>query len=86
MFIILFIIIQICPFKVVSHDFYERVGVSVRQSVYPSYKQVRIHDRISREHWAGALMEVRLGGLNSAVKKTRDGTTDGPVDRPSYRD
>ena len=42
-------------------------------------KQVRIHDRISRERWAGALMEVRsLFGLNS---KTRDQRTDGPTDR-----
>ena len=40
-------------------------------------KQGRIHGSISRERWAGALMEVRsLFGLNSAVKKTRDGTTD----------
>ena len=23
------------------------------------FEQVRIHDRISRKHWAGALMEVR---------------------------
>ena len=31
-------------------------------------EQVRIHDGISRECWAGALMEVRsLFGLNSAV-------------------
>ena len=33
-------------------------------------KQGRIHDHISRERWAGALMEVRsLFGLNS---ETRD--------------
>ena len=42
-------------------------------------KQVRIHDRISRVRWAGALMEVF--GLNCAVKKTRDGRADGRTDR-----
>ena len=40
-------------------------------------KQDHIHSSISRKRWAGALMELRsLFGMNSAVKKTRDGTTD----------
>ena len=49
--------------------------------------EVCIHDRISRERWAGALMVVRsLFGLNSAVRKKRvmdqrtDGRTNGPTD------
>ena len=40
------------------------------------------HPAISRERWAGALMEVRsLFGLNSAIKKrVTDGPTNGPTD------
>ena len=39
--------------------------------------------RISREHWAGALMEVRsLFGLNS---ETRDQRTHGPTNGPTDR-
>ena len=41
-----------------------------------SNEQVRIHDRISRVRWAGALMEVF--GLKSAVKKRE-------TNRPLYR-
>ena len=46
-------------------------------------KQVRIHDRNIHVRWTGALMEVRsFFCLNSVVKKTRDGPTDGPTDQP----
>ena len=48
---------------------------------FSNKKQVRIHDIISRERWAGALMEVRsLLSLNSAVKKNARPTTDGRTD------
>ena len=52
-------------------------------------EQGRIHGSISRERWAGALMEVKsLFGLNSAVKKkcVTERPTDGPTDGPSYSD
>ena len=45
-------------------------------SIFIILRQVHIHDNLSHVRWAGALMEVRsLFGLNSAVKKTRDGRT-----------
>ena len=59
--------------------------VKYRVTCYATKKNEREQGRIhgSIERWAGALMEVRsLFGLNSAVKKTRDGTTDGQTDRP----
>ena len=45
-------------------------------------EQGRIHDHISRERWAGALMEVRsLFGFNSETRDRRtDGRTNGPTD------
>ena len=47
-------------------------------------KQVRIHDCNSHIRWAGSLMGVKsLFGLNSMVKKTRDGRTDGRTDGPT---
>ena len=48
-----------------------------------STKTSRIHSSISREHWAGALMEVRsLLVMNSMVKKNARGT-DRPTDQPT---
>ena len=47
------------------------------------FKQVRIHNRISRERWAGASMEVRSPFvLNSTIKKKRatNRWTKGPTD------
>ena len=57
--------------------------ISVRDlGKYLSFtEQGCIHGSISRERWAGALMEVRsIFALNSALKKTRDGTTDGTTE------
>ena len=43
-------------------------GVWVAKDKFLSQEQVCIHDRISRERWAGALMEVKsLLSLNSAI-------------------
>ena len=58
----------------------------MQKAIYRQLKlteQGRIHDHISRERWAGALMEVRsLFGLNS---ETGYGRTDRRTDKASYR-
>ena len=60
-------------------------------------KQVRIHDRFSRERWAGALMEVRsLSALNllyfllfvlvgTEPRRMDPRRTDGRTDKAAYR-
>ena len=51
------------------------------------FEQVRIHNRISREHWAGALMEVRsLFVQIPQLKKMQDGPrTDRLIDQQTDR-
>ena len=59
----------------------ENLGLNILLWDELTMEQGHIHGSISHARWAGALMEVRaLFGLNSAVKKTRDGPTDGQAD------